>query len=166
MPTKKRIADITAEQVLRRLAELEEHAAAFYEGLLDVAETKPLRKLGETMLKAEKRHRKRFLAYAEHAKKHDDPSEYALSGEWPGEVDRLMTVQPFPAPDKARQSARRSEPVEFFKFAIRAEEHMALLLAELRLHVPKKHKPYLTRVMNEEWAHKAKLEEYTRKYFA
>ena len=160
------MASVTAEQVLRRLAELELAAAQFYEGLLAGTKSKLVAKLAEMMIQAETRHRKRFLIYADRAAEKDDPNEYVMTETLPEHLVALLETNIWPSRKIIERSAKYSDDRAFIDFAIQAEEQSALLLTALRYSVPRKHQPYITRVIREEWGHKAKLEEIRERYFS
>jgi len=56
--------------------------------------------------------------------------------------------------------------VNMIKLAIRAEEHLALLLTQLHSYVSRPQGAYIARVVKEEWGHKEKLEDIMKEHFA
>jgi rubrerythrin len=154
---------VSASQVLRRLAEIEQEGASFYEGLLEGTQSEWIRKLAKMLIKAERRHKKRFLEYAERAEARADAN--SLARPLSRDVIRLLTTPVVVSKDEGKQSAPHMRDEEALKLAIRAEENIALLLAELREYVPKDQRRYISRVIKEEWHHKAELEKIYRKTF-
>ncbi len=159
----KEIALITASQVFRRLADLELEGLSFYEGLHAGTKSERVRELAEYMIHAEKRHRRRFLHYATHVEKNTDPDKYVMSDTVPPQVAQAMMADLFPPGMAIRKSAQYSQDAELIMLAIRAEEQTALLLTQLRMYVPKEHQRYVSRVIKEEWGHKARLEGFLAK---
>ena len=157
---------VSARQVLLRLAEIEDNGIHFYQGLYKGTDSKWVRALAVTLIKAEKRHRERFLKYAQMARDSKNPEDDKLAGPLPKEAVRLLTMEIFVPEDRIKQSARYVRDIEIIKLAINIEENAAILLTELRPLVPKNQQAYITRVIQEEWGHKAKLEEILHKYFS
>ncbi|HPO13481.1 MAG TPA: hypothetical protein PLI09_08555 [Candidatus Hydrogenedentes bacterium] len=149
---------VNAAAVLRRLAELEQDGVNFYHGLSEGAESEWVRKFAGKMVLAEQRHHDRFLRYAEHVEKHTGEKESQLSGPLSGDIVRLLQVSVFADREHAKRSARYVSDADSLRVAIRAEEHLALLMAQLRMYIPKPQRPYIDRVIKEEWGHKANLE--------
>jgi len=155
---------LSAAQVLRRLAAIERDGVAFYQGLLQGTTSEPVRKLAAMMVRAETRHEKRFLEYAQRAEA-AGPEGNTLTSPLPNDVARLLSVPVFVPRDRVRKSAPFAKDIEVIRVAIRAEESLALLLTQLRAHVPRAQRAYVTRAINEEWRHKAELEELVKKHF-
>ena len=167
LSSKRTMADtpLTAGQVLRRLADLEQKGAAFYEALLNGTESEWVRKLARVMVRAEKRHRARFLDYARRAEAKNDALSNTLTQPLTPDLTRLLTVSVFASAPQAAKSVRYARDEDVLKVAIRAEESLALLLTQLRSYVPSEQRRYISRVIKEEWGHKDKLEKALRKYF-
>lgn len=152
-------AFVSASQVLRRLAELESDGIRFYEGMAEGAESEWVRKFAAKMGQAEKRHMERFTYYAMHAEKRSAPEDDQLLGALSAEINRLLSISVFAQQERAKQSAHNLSDTDALRTAIRAEEHLAVLLTQLMDYVPKASRSYIMRVIKEEWSHKAKLEE-------
>ena len=158
-------APLTSAQVLRRLADHEREGVAFYQGLLQATDSDDIRKLAEMMIRAERRHRERFLAYARKAEALGSGSGNALTGPLPAQLTRLLGTRVFVDLDRAKKTAAYANDNEILSIAIRAEESLALLLTQLRDFVPRGQRPFIGRVIKEEWNHKAKLEQIKKKCF-
>ncbi len=155
---------VSASQVLRRLAELELEGVQFYQGMAEGAESAWVRKFAAKMGEAEQRHHERFIHYAEHAAKRSAPEDDQLLGELSAEINRLLSISVFAEKERARQSAHYLSDSDALRTAIRAEEHLAVLLTQLQDYVPKASRSYILRVIKEEWNHKRKLEEVLLKH--
>jgi rubrerythrin len=140
------------------LADIEQEGVEFYQGLSEGTKSRWVRALAEKLVEAELRHRKRFLEYARLAAKSASPDDNALAGPLPPEVIRLLMARPLAPKGRIKASAPYVSDEDALKMAIRAEEHIALLLTELRGYVPKNEWRYINRVIKEEWGHKASLE--------
>ncbi|MDQ1257864.1 MAG: hypothetical protein QG656_2472 [Candidatus Hydrogenedentes bacterium] len=158
-------AVLTAERVLLHLAAIEETGERFYQGLYDGTQSAWVRRLAEVMVRAEQRHRTRFLEYAERAAQSSRLEDNALSGVPPAEAVRLLRVGVFAEEDRSRKAAQYASDAEVIRVAIGAEERLALLLTQLREFVPKMQRRFIDRVIKEEWAHKDKLERAMQKHF-
>ena len=154
---------LPASRVLQRLAEMEEQGIAFYQGLQEGTKSPRIAKLAGSLIKAEARHRDRFMTYAYEAAEGEENKD--LAGELPAEALRLLNTNIFVSGDQVKSSAPYARDIDMVKLAIRAEENAALLLEELKSFVPKKQRPYIARVVKEEWKHKARLEEVMKKHF-
>jgi len=163
--SRRKSAGLTASAVLRRLAELEERGIAFYQGVVEGTKSDWVRKLAEKLIRAEQRHKKRFLAYAERAEAKGGKAANALTAPLPPEVVRLLNTSIFVGKDRVKRSVPYAKDLEVLKVAIRAEEHAALLLGQLKPYIPHGERPYITRVINEEWGHKDALEQVRNKHF-
>ncbi len=149
---------VSAAAVLRRLTELELDGVRFYQGLSEGAESEWVRRFSAKMVAAEQRHHDRFQHYAEHAEKQAQNEDYRLSAPLDPDIVRLLQVSVFAEHDRTKNAARYVSDTDAIRVAIRAEEHLALLLAQLRMYIPKPQRPYVDRVIKEEWGHKANLE--------
>jgi len=156
---------VSASQVLRRLADIEADGAQFYEGMLEGTESEWVRKLARTLVRAENRHRERFLAYAEKAEEAEQSPNEDSCEPLPQEVVRLLSAQVFVSRARMGKSAKYAGDREMLKLAINLEEKLALLLAQLQPYVPRSQRPYIKRVVNEEWRHKAQLAQVMREHF-
>jgi len=149
---------ITAAGVLSRLAEIEEDGRRFYEGLAEGAQLKWVKKLAEMLVRAETRHHARFLGYARRAEM-KMMTRAAKEEALPPEVTRLLRAHVFESREMGQRAGRFMTELEAVKLAIQAEEKLALLLTQLRMFVQPMERRYIDRVIREEWAHKARLEE-------
>ena len=152
---------IPPAQILRHLAELEEAGIRFYEGVRDGTQSEKVRDLAAMMVRAEVRHQKRFLEYAARA---GAESRLPDLQQMPREIERLLAVKVFSAREQAKRAATYASDIEMLKFAIRAEEHLAVLMNQLRLFVTPSQRRYIDRVIEEEWNHKARLEQFIRSF--
>lgn len=153
---------VSASQVLKRLAEIELDGVQFYEGLGEGTKSDWVRDFARSLAKAERRHRERFLQYA--ARAHDSGADGdALTSALPPEVRRALSVRILAPKDQIKGSAPYASEADALKMAIRAEEHIALLLTQLREYVQPRERRYISRVVKEEWNHKASLEKLLRK---
>jgi rubrerythrin len=150
---------VSAGRVLRRLAEIEQDGVEFYQGLMEGTKLDFVRKLAAKMVRAEDRHRRRFLGYAEEAERSAGGDLDQLAKPLPPEVVRLLGVRIMVDKARVKQSALYATDEEALRVAIRAEEHIALLLTQLREYVAPAQRGYISRVIKEEWNHKARLEE-------
>lgn len=157
---------LSARRVLLRLAEHEQAGIDFYTAVMQGTASEWVGKLAQMMIKAEKRHKTRFLSYADRARQATDPSEYTLTGSLSPDLRRLLMEPIFGRPEQAKASARYAGDREMLQVAVRAEEKTALLLGQLRSYVPRVQRPFINRVIKEEWGHKAKLENFLHKYFS
>jgi rubrerythrin len=156
---------ISAAQVLERCAELEADGLEFYQGLLNGAQSEWVRKLARMMVKAEIRHRDRFLRYAEHARA-SGKSEDASAGEpLPPELARLMSERVFVSEELAERTGHNVDERKALELAIRAEESLALLYGQIRSYVPRDQRKYLDQIIKEEQRHQSDLEKLWRKHF-
>jgi len=150
---------LTAGRVLRHLADIEKMGYRFYSKLEECTPSEKVRSLAHMMKKAEQRHHQRFLEYAQRADAALDEGDMAYQLSLPPEVQRLLDADVFVDVGRLERAAQYAGDAEMFKVAIRAEENLALLLSQLRIYVPQKQRPFIDRVIREEWNHKAKLEE-------
>lgn len=151
-------ASLSAVQVLFRLADIELEGIEFYEGLAEGTESRWVRELSKDLIRAERRHRKRFLGYAAGALASSVAGAGGSIEPLPREVMRLLRASVFVSGSRIKKSARYASDTEALKVAIRAEENTALLLTRLREYVRNVERAYVTRVIKEEWAHKERLE--------
>jgi len=142
---------------------MEEHGFAFYEGLWQGTNSDLVRKLARMMMKAEQRHRQRFLSYAQRAEESDDAGDDRLTGALPPEVLRLLKTGVFVPKGRSVKAAEYAQDEEVLNIAITAEQTLALLLTELRQYVPRGQRRFIDHVTKQEWGHKAKLEQVLRK---
>lgn len=149
---------VSAAQVLRRLAEIEQEGVEFYEGLKEGTQSEWIRAFADKLVRAEKRHHDRFLSYAEKAEAHARDAGDTLREPLPAEVRRLLEKRIMAPRERIQKSAPYARDEEALRIALRAEESLALLLTELREYVPKDQRPYISRVIKEEWAHKEHIE--------
>ncbi len=149
---------VTASQVLRRLADIEQEGVEFYKGLKEGTQSEWIRAFADKLIRAEKRHRDRFLIYAEKADAASGGDGDALTAPLPAQVRQLLEKRIVAPRERIRKSAPYASDVEALRVALRAEESLALLLTELREYVPKEQRRYISRVIKEEWAHKAHIE--------
>ena len=149
-----------AGDALRYLAEREEEGVRFYEGLMEGTKSDFVRELAEKLARAEKRHKQRFLEYAERA---DAGEKEEGDGPIPLELQRLLTTRLFVEKDRIKQSAQYAKDEEMLKVAIGAEEKATVVVAELAQYVPRSQRPYLARVLKEEKGHKERLEKVLRR---
>lgn len=156
---------VSAAQVLRRLAELEAEAEDFYKGLYEGTDSEVVRQFAKKMIRAEKRHGKRFAEYACRAVLDMPPDAASRLRTLAPEIKRLLAMSLLPSRDRIRKSAKYNDDRKIIQFAIRAEESFALLLTELREYVPTVEKRYISRVIKEEWGHKESLERLLAKHF-
>lgn len=157
---------LNAAQVLNRLAEIELAGLQFYQGLYEGSDSERVKQLAKMMAKAELRHHKRFLKYAEHAElRAAEENAPVLTGPLPDEVARPLYADVFVNRERVKESAKNMSDIEAIQVAIRAEESTALLMTQLRSFVRGAQKGYITRVIKEEWGHKARLEELMQKHF-
>jgi len=152
-------------QALERLAAMELEARAFYEGLFEGAVSEPVRNLAAMMIRAETRHHKRFLAYAERARRKESDADSDSARPMPADLARTMGVKLWPAKETIRKSAKLSRDLDFIRFAIRAEAQTAVLMTQVRMYLPPERRGYVSRVIEEEWNHKRKLEEHLQQHF-
>ena len=157
---------ISAAQVLRHLAGIEEDGIEFYRGVLQGTQSDWVRKLAKMMLRAEERHRERFLGYAQRAELAADSDENALVQPLPAELAHLVRSKIFAPGGMAKKSVQYARDEEVIQVAIRAEESVALLLTQFRQYVSSRQQSYVDQVIKEEWGHKEKLEKVMRKYFS
>jgi rubrerythrin len=154
---------IPPAQILRHLAEIEEAGIRFYEGMRDGTPSDKVRELAIMMARAEARHKRRFLEYA--ARAGADCPLPDLEHMSP-EIERLFMARVFSARESAKHAVAYASDLEVLRFAIRAEEQVAMLMTQLRLFVPPAHRRYIDRVIKEEWNHKARLEKMARFFTA
>lgn len=157
---------VSAAQVLRRLAEIEANGVAFYQGLASGTTSPRVREFALKLTKAERRHRKRFLAYAEHAEEHAREGENSLSHDLSPEIARLLRTSVVASEERVRSSAKYFTEEDALLTAIRNEETIGYLLAQMREYVPKRQQAYITRVIREEHGHQQKLEGMLRRRLA
>ena len=163
---RKEKAPLSAGQVLRRLAEIEEEGVQFYRALYDGTESGWVRELAESLLQAERRHGKRFLEYAKKAEHEAGSGGNTLVGTLPTQVFRKLYSPVFASRMRFKASAKYAGDIEILRLAVRIEETTALLLTELRGFVPKSQRAYISRVIKEEWGHKERLEHVLKKRLA
>ncbi len=156
---------VSAEQVLKRLAQIEDDGVRFYEALKRGTASDKVRSLASMLIKAEMRHRDRFLEYARRAHESSDPNDATPAGPLPVEAARLLDADIFIPEKRIEESAKYARDIEIINLAIRIEESAALLLTSLQSFVPKNQRAYIVRVIKEEWQHKAKLEEVRKQFF-
>ena len=156
---------ISAAQVLDRCAELEADGLEFYQGLLKGAQSEWVRKLARMMVKAEIRHRDRFLRYAEQARASDKPADASLSGPLPPELALLMSERIFISEELGERTGRNVDERKALELAIRAEEGLALLYGQIRSYVPRNQRKYIDQIIKEEQHHQSDLEKLWRKHF-
>ena len=154
---------VTASQVLRRLADIEQEGVDFYKGLKEGTQSEWIRAFADKLIRAEKRHRDRFLGYAEKAEAASDGETDTLTAPLPAEARRLLEKRMMAPRERIRKSAPYASDVEALRVALRAEESLALLLTELREYVPKEQRRYISRVIKEEWSHKNHIEKLLAK---
>lgn len=157
---------VSASQVLYRLAEIEEAAGNFYKGLWEGTKSEWIRELAEVLIRAEQRHRKRFLEYAQQAEQSSHADANILTRPLPPQVLRLLSTPVTVSKSRMKKTAPYTRDEEALKIAIRAEESTAFLLAQLCEYVPRGQRRYINRVIKEEWHHKALLEDLYKKTFA
>ena len=154
---------VSAAQVLRRLADIEQEGVEFYEGLREGTQSEYIRTFADKLVRAEKRHRDRLLSYAEKAEEHAKDEGNTLKEPLPAEIRQLLEKRVMASRERIRKSAPYARDEEALRIALRAEESLALLLTELREYVPKEQRPYISRVIKEEWAHKEHIEKLLKK---
>ena len=155
----------TASEVLKRLADFEWQGEEFYRGVFEGTKSPWVRKLARVLLKAEHRHRERFLAYAKQAEAEEDKDYNALNGPLPEKVARLLCADVFVPKARIQKSVQYAQDEEVLKLAIHMEEKLALLLTDLRPFVPRAQLSFINQVIREEWGHKAKLEKVMKEHF-
>ena len=147
----------SAAEVLRRVAEIEEESRLFYVGLRDNTKNEWVHRFADELMKAEIRHRDRFYKYAARAEaKAADKGRFG--GECPEKVMHLLATRILPTKEQIAHSAPYASDREAIQLAIRAEEHIALLLTEVREYMLQDEKKYIDRVIKEEWGHHARLQ--------
>lgn len=156
---------ITAAKVLYHLAGLEQRGIDFYQGLAQGAQSDKVRKLAETLARAEARHKARFLEYARRAEEAGNPAANTLAQPLPPEPARLLSAAVFVDKSTAQRAAAYATDLEAIKLAIRAEENIALLLTQLRSYVPRLQRRFIDAVIKQEWHHKARLEALMQRHF-
>jgi rubrerythrin len=155
---------VSASQVLRRLADIEADGAQFYEGMLEGTDSDWIRELARSLVRAENRHRERFLAYANKAEEAEQASGQDSGEPLPQDVVRLLSAPVFVSRARVGKSAKYAGDKDMLKVAVHMEESLALLLSQLQQYVPKSQRPYIKRVVNEEWDHKAQLERVMKEH--
>ena len=156
---------LTAAQVLCQLSEIESEGVEFYKGLRDGTESNWVRQLAEKMIRAELRHYKRFKEYALQAEEAAKGDATDSGRELPQEVRHLMETRVFAPRERIQKSAQYAGDVDVLKTAIHIEEATAVLQTQLREYVLEEQRPYISRVIKEEWKHKARLEDLLNKHF-
>jgi rubrerythrin len=156
---------ISAAVVLQRCADLEADGLAFYESMLKGAQTEWMRKLAATMVRAEKRHRARFLRYAEEARRQSSGSDMHSPKSMSPELQRLLSEREFSTQTLAERAAGNMTNREALETAIRHETNLALLFSQFRQYVSHGQRKYIDRVIREEQQHEAKLVSFRQKYF-
>lgn len=156
---RKEKAVLSGVEVLLRLAQIELMGIEFYEAMEKGAQSEEVRKLAESLKKAEERHHDRFSQYAQRLAAQDHS---ATPKPIPPAIQEILNTPIFSEKKRIAQSAKYLDDIETLKYAIDAEDRTALILTQLQPHVPAAHRPYIARVIKEEWRHKERLESLLR----
>ena len=156
---------ISAAEVLEHCAELEQDGIEFYEGIQRGARSKWLRDLAAALVKAEQVHKEHFLSHARESAYNGSEDEAETGKARPAELERLMRERVFVPGETAEKVAPTLDDLTVINMAIRNEESVALLLAELRLFVPVEDRHLLDVIIEEEWGHRDRLLKLKRKHF-
>lgn len=155
---------VSAAVVLRRLAAIETEASAYYEGLSRHSDLPWVRKFAAELAAAEKGHERHFLELADIAERDSSP-DGAMRAPLTDEIVELLSVRITQTPKSAARTAVYIGEKDAVDFAVQAEINTISLLMKLLDHVPTAQRPHITRVMEEEMAHKTYLDELRDRHF-
>ena len=159
------LTPVSAAQILRWLAALEEEGVKFYAGLSLASESQWIRLFSKTMVEAETRHRDRFLDYANAADQVNSNTMPPKDSLLPAHLIRILSTQVFVPEADWRIGKRHVSDEEIVKKAIYLEEQVAFLLTQIRPYTPFPEHDFISRVIKEEWGHVEKLERIAVKHF-
>lgn len=153
---------LSAEQVLYRLAEMEEEAAGYYEGLAKNTDLVWVRSFASRFAEEEQKHRQRYLerARAVGAGSMSDQITQPLSPE----IVRLLSYHITPGRSSAEKTAVYFGEKDSVEFAINAECNTIILLRKLLQFVPEEQHDVIKTILREEMGHKSSLEEIMNKH--
>ena len=156
---------VSAADVLRRLAAIEEDATEFYEGLGQCTDLPWVRKFAKQLAQAERNHRRLFLEYAHQAEQDSGAEANRLLKPLSEEAVQMLSVQITLPREKIEKMAVYLSEKDSLEMAIRIEVGTIALLLRLEEHVPEKQRGHIERVLVEERGHKSFLEDLYRKHF-
>jgi rubrerythrin len=156
---------VSAADVLRRLAAIEEDATDFYEGLRECTDLPWVRQFAEQLAQAERNHRKLFLEYASQAEQDSGAEANRLLQPLSEEAAQMLSVRLTMPREKIEKMALYLSAKDALEMAIRIEVGTIALLLKLEEHVPANQRRHIERVLVEERGHKSFLEDLYRKHF-
>ena len=159
------MTSVSAAQVLRWLAALEEEGVRFYAGLSLASESQWIHLFSKTMVEAEARHRDRFLDYASAADKVNSNAMPPQDSLLPPHLVRILSTRVFVPDADWRIGKRHILDEEIVRKAISLEEQVATLLTQIRPYTPYPQHDFISQVIKEEWGHVEKLEQIAVKHF-
>ncbi len=159
------LTPVSAAQILRWLAALEEEGVGFYAGLSVAFESHWIHLFSKNMVEAEARHRDRFLDYANTADQVNSNATPSKDSLLPPHLVRILSTRVFVSNEDWCIGKRLVPDEEVVKKAIYYEEQIASLLTQIRPYTPYPEHDFISRVIKEEWGHIEKLEQIAVKHF-
>jgi rubrerythrin len=154
---------LSAAQILYRLAEMEEEAVGYYEGLAQYSDLPWVRSFASKIANAEKDHQKYFFERAQALEAGN--AEEGTEGPLPPDLLQLMSSSITPQRSSAEKTAVYFGEKDCIDFAIQAEANAIQLLTQLNNYVPVEQHEIINRVLRDEMQHKSSLEELSSKHF-
>gem|GEM_PF-2085640 len=153
---------VSAGQVLRRLAKMEEEAVGYYRGIAENSDLPWVRNFALKFAAEEEKHHQRFLERAEavDAGKMSEKVTEPLSPE----IVQLLSYHITPTRESTRKTAVYLGEKDSVEFAINAECNTIILLRKLLQYVPEEQHDVIKQILLEEMAHKSSLEAYMNRY--
>ncbi len=158
-------SEVSVIDVLKRLADIECDATAYYEGIAQHSDLPWVREFASRLADAEKRHRDQFLAYADQLEGSLQGASNRLATPLTEELSRLLAMRITLPGESAERTAVYLSEKDAVEVAIQAERNAIRMLSQLRNHVPAEQHVHLDRVVAEEQQHQAFLENLLRERF-
>ena len=162
--TSKQKGSLNASEVLQILADIEIEGIEFYMYLEQACELPALREAAGFLIKAEQRHRDRFLDYARNVQQY---AEKRIGFELLHNNVRLLhNTRIFPSPTTLMLKTPPPNDADLLRLAIEAERANVVLIQDFAPHVLVEHHHVLEQLIKEELQHVERLERFMKKHFS